>query len=241
MKKRRAVKDGEYMFDFFKKQRSIILEDNLEQEVTLSNEEIDAKKVYIKELIRTKKLPIVLLDPLWHSIRKQVVSELIAKNERKLHDLLKEQGKLNNDYKEYNLVKQGFLKEILELSAALHTEDDISKISRLNKLHESTLGANQKLEDIEKRLDTIEEEIEDVNREIIEEIVAVGYGYITTCKENVQQLEKEIDALRQKVVEKTNEKKKNEHILKGIYQYLHHVIGQQQIEVIDKELWDKQK
>ncbi|PHV69812.1 hypothetical protein CS063_13940 [Sporanaerobium hydrogeniformans] len=229
------------MFDFLKKQRKIILEDHVEHEVTVSNEQIDTKKMYIKEILETKKLPIVLLDPLWHSIRGQIVSDLIAKNERKLHDLLKEQGKLNNDYKDYNVVKQNFLKEILELSGALHTEDDVAKIAKLNKLHESTLGANQKLEDIEKRLQEVESEIEQINKEIIEEIVAVGYGYITLCKVQVQTLEREIDTLRQKVVEKTNEKKKNEHVLKGIYQYLHHVIGQQQIEVIDKELWDKKK
>ncbi|WP_069999463.1 hypothetical protein [Cellulosilyticum sp. I15G10I2] len=229
------------MFDFFKKSRKIILQNDLTSEIVISNNEVDIKKTYIKEILNKKKLPIVLLDPLWHSIRDQIVSESINKNEGVLQELLKEQGKLTNDYKEYGIVKQNFFKQILTLSGELQGEGDTGKIEKLNKLHESTLGANQKIEAIEKRLEEVEEEIEKINRNIIEEIIALGYEYISLCKNNCQHLEKEINELREKVVLKTNEKKKNEQILKGIYNYMHHVVGQNQIEVIDKELWDKEK
>lgn len=229
------------MFDFFKKNRKILLDHDIAEDVSISNQEVNIKKTYIKEILRTKKLPIVLLDPLWHSIREQIVSESISKNEAILQGLLKEQGKLTNDYKDYGVVKQNFLKQILALSGELHKVGDTDKIEELNKLHESTLGANQKLEIIEKRLDEVETEIEEVNREIIEEIIAIGYEYVTLCKENSERLEKEITKLREQVVSKTNEKKKNEQIVKGIYNYMHNVVGQNQIEVIDKELWDKHK
>lgn len=229
------------MFDFLKKGRKIKLNDDLTEDVPVSNEAIDLKKTYIKEILKTKKLPIVLLDPLWHSIREQVVSEFIAKNETELQNLLKEQGKLTNDYREYGIVKQNFLKQILNLSGEIHNDGDNNKIEELNKLHESTLGANQKLEEIEKRLEKVEEEIEAVNRAIIEEIIAIGYEYITVCKTNNNQLEQEIHELREAVVTKTNQKKKNDQVLKGIYNYMHNVIGQNHIEVIDKEMWDNKK
>lgn len=229
------------MFDFLKKSRKIRLDNDLAEEVSVSNEAVDIKKTYIKEILSKKKLPIVLLDPLWHSIRGQIVSDSISKNEVVLHDLLKEQGKLTNDYKDYGTVKQNFLKQILILSGDIHNAGDASKIEELNKLHESTLGANQKLEAIENRLDEVEKQIEATNKEIIEEIVAVGYEYIAICKNNRDQLEKEINELREMVVAKTHERKKNEQIVRGIYNYMHHVVGQNQIEIIDKELWDKQK
>jgi hypothetical protein len=229
------------LFEFLKKNRKIILENNLSEEISISNEEVEIKKTYIREILNQKKLPIVLLDPLWHSIREQIVSEMIKKNESVLQELLKEQGKLTNDHKDYNTVKQNFLKQILTLSGHLQGEGDAQKIEELNRLHESTLGANQKIEAIEKRLEAVEYEIEAVNREIIEEIIAVGYQYVSICKNNSNQLEKEINTLREQVLLKTNEKKKNEQVLKGIYNYMHHVIGQNQIEVIDKELWDKNR
>jgi hypothetical protein len=229
------------MFDFFRKGKKIKLNNDLAEDISLSNQEIDIKKAYIKEILRTKKLPIVLLDPLWHSIRDQIVSDSISKNAAVLQELLKEQGRLTNDFKDYSIVKQNFLKQILAISGEIHSQGDNAKIEELNKLHESTLGANQKLEAIEKRLDEVEIEIEEMNREIIEEIIAIGYEYVTLCKGNSERLEKEITELRELVVSKTNEKKKNEQILKGIYNYMHNVVGQNQIEVIDKELWDKNK
>lgn len=232
---------GNGMFDFMKKKRKIVINNDLAEDITISNESVDIKKTYIKEILKTKKLPIVLLDPLWHSIREQIVSESISKNETVLQELLKEQGKLTNDFRDYSTVKQNFLKQILILSGEVSGEGDISKIEELNKLHESTLGANQKLEVIEKRLSEVETEIEKVNREIIEEIIGVGYEYVSLCKAKCNQLENEINTLRVQVVAKTNEKKKNELILKSIYNYMHSVIGQNHIEVIDKELWDKQK
>lgn len=229
------------MFGFIKKGRKIMLNDDLAEDVSISNEAVDIKKTYIKEILSTKKLPIVLLDPLWHSIREQIVSDFINKNEVVLHNLLKEQGKLTNDYKDYGSVKQNFLKQILVLSGELHGEGDNDKIEELNKLHESTLGANQKLEEIEKRLNEVEAEIEVVNRNIIEEIIAIGYEYVALCKNERDRLEKEINDLREQMMAKTNEKKKSEQILKGIYNYMHNVVGQNQIEVIDKELWDKKR
>jgi len=133
------------------------------------------------------------------------------------------------------------LKQILTLSGELDIEGDNAKNEELTKLHGSTLGANQKLEAIEKRLDEVEIGIDEVNREIIEEIIAIGYEYVTLCKGNSERLEKEITELRELMISKTNQKKQNEQITKGIYNYMHSVVGQNQIEIIDKELWDKRK
>ncbi len=232
---------GNKVFGFLKKNRRIILQNDLAEEMAISNYEVDIKKTYIKEILNKRKLPLVLLDPLWHSIREQIVSESIDKNQGILQELLKEQGRLTNDYKDYGTVKQNFLKQILTLSGELRGEEDTQKIEALSNLHASTLGANQKLETIEKRLEKVEEEIEAINREIIEEIVAVGYEYIAICKNNCESLERQINELRAQVMIKTNEKKKNEQVLKGIYNYMHHVVGQNQIEIIDKELWDTEK
>lgn len=229
------------MFDFFKKHRKIILENDLTEEIDISDYEVNIKKTYIKEILHQKKLPIVLLDPLWHGVKGQIVSGSIHKNEEMLQELLKEQGKLTNDYKNYGIVKQNFLKQVLVLSGEIHGEGDKTKIEALNKLHESIVGANQKLEAIEKRLEEVEIEIEKTNREIIEEFVAVGYEYVRICKRKCAQLEKEINGLREQVVVKTNEKKKSEQVLKDIYNYMHHVVGQNQIEVTDKELWEREK
>ena len=227
------------MFYFMKKKRRIVLNEQPEEEVKVTNSNVNLKKEYVSDILKSRKLPIVLLDPLWHTMRDSIQSDIIKAQEKNLKELLKEQGRLNNDYKEYSTVKQNFLKEILNLSGEVQVDGNSESIEALNKLHQSTVGVNQKLEDIEKRISEVEVEIESANREIIEEMIAVGYEYIDVCKEKEIRLEREITQLREQMLLKTAEKKKCEKLLKDVYNYLHSIVGREQIEVIDRGLGDK--
>lgn len=227
------------LFNFKKKQRKVIINNEEVTEVKVRDKNIDLKSDYINSILKAKKLPIVLLDPLWHSAKERIKSSVIDKVEKELQELLKEQARLNTDYKEYNVIKQNFLKEILVVSEKVQVGNDDEALEELNKLHLSTLGANQKIEEIEKRLDSIDDEINDKNKEIISEMIAVGYGYIETYKEKSQTLEAEITELRLKMLQKTAQKKESEAFLKDIYNYLHSIIGREQIEVIDRALGEK--
>lgn len=227
------------LFNFRKKQRKVIVNNEEITEVKVRDENIDLKSDYINNILKTKRLPIVLLDPLWHSAKEHIKSSVIDNAEKELQELLKEQARLNTDYKEYTVIKQNFLKEILVLSGKVQVGNDDEALEELNKLHQSTLGANQKLEEIERRLDGIDDEINDKNKAIISEMIAVGYGYIETYKERSQVLETEITALRLQMLQKTAQKKESEAFLKNIYNYLHSIVGREQIEVIDKALGEK--
>lgn len=227
------------LFNFKKKQRKVIINNEKVTEVKVRDKNIDLKSDYINSILKAKKLPIVLLDPLWHSAKERIKSSVIDKVEKELQELLKEQARLNTDYKEYNVIKQNFLKEILVVSEKVQVGNDDEALEELNKLHLSTLGANQKIEEIEKRLDSIDDEINDKNKEIISEMIAVGYGYIETYKKKSQTLEAEITELRLKMLQKTAQKKESEAFLKDIYNYLHSIIGREQIEVIDRALGEK--
>ena len=153
---------------------------------------------------------------------------------KELQELLKEQARLNTDFKEYTVIKQNFLKEILALSGKIQEAEEAGAVEKLNSLHQSTLGANEKLAEIEERLDHIDEDIQAKNKEIISEMVAIGYSYIENYKLEAMQLEREIEILREEMLRKTNQKKQDEAILKDIYNYLHSIVGQEQIEVMDR-------
>ena len=67
-------------------------------------------------------------------------------------------------------------------------------------------------------------------------MIAVGYSYIESYKQEDEILEAEITALREEMLKKTNKKKENEAFLKEIYNYLHSIVGREQIELLDKSL-----
>lgn len=230
---------GGKLFSFFKKERKIIINNEEVTDTKVKNSNIDLKKEYIEDILRTKKVPVVLLDPLWHTAKEHIKSKVIDKEEKELQELLKEQGRLNTDYKEYNVIKQNFLKEILVVSGKIQENNQSAYLEELDKLHQSTLSANQKLEEIEKRLEEIEVEIEEKNKTLVSEMIAVGYSYIDNYKEQNEKLENEIADLREELLKKTNKKKECDAFLKEIYNYLHSIVGREQIEIIDKSLGEK--
>ena len=222
------------MFGFIKKNRKVIINNEEVKANKKIDDSVNMKKDYIENILRTKKLPIVLLDPLWHTAKEHIQSSQIDKDEKELQELLKEQARLNTDYKEYTAIKQNFLKQILAVSGKVQETGNQDAVDELNRLHQSTLGANNKLEEIEDRLGHMDEEIEEKNKQIISELVAIGYSYIESYKEEIITLDAEIEALREKMLRKTNEKKEDEAKLKDIYHYLHSIIGREHIEVMDR-------
>lgn len=229
------------MFGFKKKQRKLIINEEEIKDINVSDENIELKREYVNHVLKTKKLPIVLLDPLWHSAKEHIQSPIIDQNEKELQELIKEQARLNTDYKEYTVVKQNFLKQILNLSGQAQEDGSSEVVDELDRLHQSTLGANEKLTNIEDRLDAVEAEIKDKNAAIVAEMVAIGYTYIDKINVQNQALELEIEKLRAEMLAKLNKKKAGDKLLKDIYNYLHSIVGREQIEVMDKTLEEKEK
>lgn len=230
---------GGKLFNFLKKERKVIINNEEVTDIKVKNSNIDLKKEYIEDILRTKKVPIVLLDPLWHTAKEHIKSKVIDKEEKELQELLKEQGRLNTDYKEYTVIKQNFLKEILVVSGKIQDNSEPAHLEELDKLHQSTLSVNEKLEAIEKRLEAVDLEIEEKNKTLVSEMIAVGYSYIDNYKEQNEKLENEIAVLREELLKKTNKKKECDAFLKEIYNYLHSIVGREQIEIIDKSLGEK--
>lgn len=226
------------LFGFIKKQRKIIVNNEEVKASKAIDEDVTMKKEYIYNILKTKKLPIVLLDPLWHTAKEHIQSSQIDKDEEQLQNLLKEQARLNTDYKEYTVIKQNFLKQILDLSGKVQETGDPGAVDELSCLHQSTLGANDKLLEIEERLSEIDGDIEEKNKEIVSEMVAIGYSYIESYKLEAQKLDAEIEALRAEMLRKTNKKKEDEAVLKDLYNYLHSIVGREHIEVLDHVLGD---
>ena len=85
------------LFSFKRKQRKVIVNNVEVNREAIKDDSIDLKKEYVTEILERKRLPIVLLDPLWHTAKEHIKSGAIDKAEKELQELLKEQGRLNGD------------------------------------------------------------------------------------------------------------------------------------------------
>ncbi len=223
------------MFERFKARKSEAIQQDT-QKKTLSKKQLEEKERYVSEVMLKDKLPIIILDKQWHDVKGIVGDPSLAKKEATLLAYLKEQGALTNSLKEDSQVKQTLMDKVLHASQALTEQNTGSALEEMEKLRQALLKINETIDTTEQRLETLETDIREINRSIIEVAVAVGYEQMAYCKEKEQQLEEEIDVLRQQMLEKTAAKKQNTTELNIVYHYLHNIVGYQQLDKVDKAL-----
>ncbi len=74
-----------------------------------------------------------MLDPSYHELFKDSKSVRIKTLENKLNKLLKEQGKANNDYKAYLVLKKQLMAEIVDGMSGAFDDDDSETKSKLKQ------------------------------------------------------------------------------------------------------------
>lgn len=187
-----------------------------------------------KPVIFEEKVPIITLDNSWHQLFEEIKTPEIVSMEEKLNDFLKEQGKLNTDYIEYTRLKKDMLDKILELTHQafeLNSEEAIEEIENQQKM---ILKINEKTEKIESRLDELSAEIEITNKALVDESVQICYTHINNDREKSNQLDRQIQIIRETLMKKTEEKKALDKRSRQIYRYLHQLVGPRFIEQLDK-------
>jgi len=199
-----------------------------------------------KPVTLEKKVPIITLDNSWHQLFEEIKTPEIESLEEKLNELLKEQGKLNTDYIEYTRLKKDMLDKILELTHQafeLNSEEAIEEIEKQQKM---VLKINEKTETIELRLDQLTVEIETTNKALVDESVQICYTHINKDREKSNQLDRQIQLIRETLMKKTEEKKALDKRSRQIYRYLHQLVGPRFIEELDKvhlndKDWEKEE
>lgn len=227
------------MFGKFKKQQKAETPEGEKVAKRLSKGQIKQKNDYLKQVMNQYRLPILVVDPQWYTIKPLVQNDVLLKKEKCLLEYVKEQGTLTNQLKEDQLVKQNLMKDVLTASQTLNEYGDESKLHELETLQQGIIKISEAIKKYEGRLETLEELIEQENREIIQEIVSIGYEQMESYKAESQEIQAEIDQLRELMLQKNAEKKKLDEANVALYQYLHNVVGYKHLDKVDKVLGEK--
>ncbi|NLK20653.1 MAG: hypothetical protein GX308_00920 [Epulopiscium sp.] len=190
------------------------------------------------ELLKKSNVPILILDNVWHNIfppDKKTRTILIL--EGKLSTLLKQQGQLNNNLKDYLKLKKKMMDGILELTTEVFTNENERAKKEMERNQRNILEINRKIEEIQVRLDKIPKEIEETNGKLLRESVKVCYKEMREHQEYLNELNSWIEETREKLKKKLEKKVFHEEKATQIYTYLHNLIGAEFIEYLDKHYW----
>jgi len=202
------------------------------------NDEID-----FREFIDNKKLPILVLDPKWHELLPDnQKTPTIRSLEKKLNELLKQQGKLVNDMKDMKKLKMKLMEQIV----ANMSDGDSSQIDKKqNKKQETSqkmiLELNEKLENYNDELLDVPYKIRQVNEELAVECVKYWYATLQTNTKQIEALNNWIlqtrEVLKQRILIKQEKEEQNS----GIYSYMHNLLGSDVINKFDNQFAGEEK
>lgn len=186
--------------------------------------------------LKGKKVPILTLDQKWHRLFAiHGKPEEVKALESELNELLKRQGKLNNDLKDLkkkknllmdNIVQnmEGSTEEASNSSKARKLEEDRQKIDEINALTES----------YEDELLELPNKIKATNELLMIKSMDYFYEIIRVNKEESEEIDRWITQVRidlkKNIIRKQNRDINN----KEMYAYLHDVLGPEVIDMFDR-------
>jgi ElaB/YqjD/DUF883 family membrane-anchored ribosome-binding protein len=182
--------------------------------------------------VKKTKVPLLILDKNWHYMFPPgKKTERMLELEAKLNELLKEQGKLTNNEKDYKKFKKECMSNIMGQMEAAYDNGDNKAKQDMEKSQKYIEEVNEKLEEIEDRLYSLPKEMKQANDELLKESVSLSYAEMRGNKKRVEELDKEILELRETLKDRISEKTTKQEMVDRTYMFLHNMVG---VEVINK-------
>lgn len=184
---------------------------------------------------------IVVLDQSWHALFEGKKTPKIAMLESRLNKLLKEQGKVNTEYKAYKVLKKQMMEEIVQGMDEAFNKDNPEMAQKLQKNEKHIKEINKKFELYEKKKSELPSKIESVNQELLKESMFYCYERLIKNKEALTSLEAEIEVLHQKAKRMVGEKEDMDQEINRLYQFIHDIAGIDVIEQMDRMYFGEDK
>ena len=180
-----------------------------------------------------KNIPILTLDERWyHLINEKNKTDEIAYWEKQVNELLKKQGRINNDIKDIKKLKKQFINDVVE-----NMEDDDSsrqKQKRMSQNQRLIQESNDKIASLEDELLEVPRELARANEKLLTETLKACYDRMNANTEDIEVLDKWINATRVKLKKNILIKQDKESVNNTMYSLIHDIIGPENCSAVDR-------
>ncbi len=178
-------------------------------------------------------IPILTLDERWYRlVNSKIKTDEIIYWEKQVNELLKKQGRINNDIKDIKKLKKQLINDVVENME----EDDDSKAKQklMNQNQRLIQESKDKISTLEDELMELPRELARANERLLTETLKVCYDKINSNSEDIQVLAKWIDATRVKLKKNILIKQDKETINENMYSLIHDIIGPENCSKVDR-------
>ena len=162
-----------------------------------------------------KNIPILTLDERWyHLINEKNKTDEIAYWEKQVNELLKKQGRINNDIKDIKKLKKQLINDVVE-----NMEDDDSsrqKQKRMSQNQRLIQESNDKIASLEDELLEVPRELARANEKLLTETLKACYATRVKLKKNI-------------LIKQDKETVNN-----NMYSLIHDIIGPENCSAVDR-------
>ena len=183
-------------------------------------------------ILKNTKIPLLVLDQKWHHLFPPGKKpDNIHKFEKKLDELLAEQGRVNQELKELKKLKNSLMNSIVENMEGAEGNHPSSKKLEENKRLITEI--NEKMDDYEDILLDMPKMLKEANDILMQETMEYCYGKLRTNTVDIEEIGEWIKnvriELKKQIIRKQNAELKN----KEIYSYMHDIFGAQIVDIFD--------
>lgn len=182
----------------------------------------------IIDALSSKKVPIAILDNKWHRLFAKVEkTKEIERAEQKLNELLRQQGKVNNEIKSIKKLKMNLMDEIVAL---MEDSNGAKKVEENKRLIDE---CNEKLESYDDVLMELPKQIGQANKELMNLTMEVCYDELHDNEKDIDELQKWLDEIRIELKKRIVRKQEMEIENQEIYSYMHDIFGAEVMSLFD--------
>lgn len=189
----------------------------------------------VKKNVAYRQLPIVILDERYHALfPENEKSSEMRRLEKKLKELLKKQGQINNDLKAVKKIKGNLMQSIID-NVENENLSEKKRAKLMSTSQKLVLEAKEKIQTMEDEILDIPKQIRDTNIALVIEGVSLCYERMHTNYEDIKVLDKWITQMREELKKKILIKQDKETKNTEIYSYMHDLLGHEMMEVFDNK------
>lgn len=180
------------------------------------------------------QLPILILDKKWHQLFQMIgKSQDIKDAEEQVNHLLKEQGRLNQDIKEFKKIKSNLMDEIVANMDQLDEKRTDDKRDIIEKNQKMIEEVNRKLDEASDALLDIPNLLKEENEKLMVYCMDYCYDLLKSNGEKIEEIGNWIKKIRLELKKNILLKQDAEIKNQEIYNYMHAFLGAKVINVFD--------
>lgn len=190
------------------------------------------KNYEFSKALQGKQVPLLILDQKWHSLfQNGGKPRNIVRLEKKENELLRRQGRLNEDAKELKGLKNKLMKAIL--FSASGEAQGAKEEKKLQEDRRLLIETKERLCQILAEQEELPGKLNEVNEALMTATMEHFHEIMSRNEMEIEMIGKWLEQMREEARQKAARKQTAEDMNREIYSYMHDILGADVIEIFD--------